>query len=453
MRRTTLLALACGLAAAGLIALGALWIGRPTTLRIAVVRDTEDAQLVAAIAQNFAKEHEDVRLKVVHVNDAAASAVALEADSADLAVVRSDIRLPLNGQTLALLHRNAAIILATSRSKVAEIGDLRGKTVGVVRGPPTGAGNVRLLEAILAQNEIAARDVVIKDLTREQVFDALSTGAVAAVVTVGALNTQAVRDVVGAATLASGGDPVFIPVSEAKAMAQHAPVFEAIEIVRGSFGGSPPKPAETFETLGVSVRLMAASTMRDALAGQLTRQLFANRPSIAQAAPLANQIEAPSTVRGAAMPVHPGAAAYLDDEEQTFFERYTDAIYIGAMIVSVLGSAAAALASRMGSKKSSDKNGGESDQLLRRLLEVLRAARVADSLAILDALEREADDILMSGVVARSTHALDAQTMSALTLTLDQARLAIKDRRAYFTVSPRLVQVDGRQGRGVPVPP
>ena len=445
MRRSILVAMAGGLAAIGAIALTAFWLSRPTPLRVAVVRGSDDAQLIAAIAQNFAKTHETIRLRPVFVNDATASAAALESDSADLAVVRSDIRLPLNGQTLALMHRNAAILVATRASGVAHVADLRGHSVGIVKGPTTGTGNQRLFESILTQYEIPPKDVTVVTLPREKVFEALSSGEVSAVMTVGPLNTQAMQDVVTAATLASRSDLVFVPVSEAKAMAQRAPVFESMEIVRGAFGGAPPKPAEAFETLGVSVRLMAASTMSDGLAGEITRLLFSNRPAIAHLTPLANQIEAPSTDRGAAIPVHPGAAAYLDDEEQTFFDKYSDAIYIAAMVLSVLGSAAAALASRVTSRAPN-----EADSLLKRLLDVLRAARNADSLQALDALEQETDDILISGIAARKMRAADNQAISALSLALDQARLAIKDRRRYLqAVGPagsgaRVVPLDAR---------
>ena len=228
-------------------------------------------------------------------------------------------------------------------------------------------------------------------------------------------------------------------------MAQRAPVFESLEIVRGSFGGAPPKPADPFDTLGVSVRLMAASSMSNSLAGEITRVLFSNRPAIAHFAPLANQIEAPATDRGAAIPVHPGAAAYLDDEEQTFFDKYSDAIYIGAMILSVLGTAAAALASRVSSNAPT-----EADSLLKRLLDVLRAARAAESQQALDVLEQETDDILIGGIAARNLRGLDGPAISALSLALDQARLAIKDRRrllqasAALGPSPKVVPLEGR---------
>ena len=78
---------------------------------------------------------------------------------------------------------------------------------------------------------------------------------------------------------------------------------------------------------------MARSSLPDSVAADVTRLLFSERLSIAQIAPLASQIEAPSTTKGAALPVHPATAAYLDDEEKSFFDRYSDFIYIGAMLL------------------------------------------------------------------------------------------------------------------------
>jgi TRAP transporter TAXI family solute receptor len=433
MRRTILASVAFGLGLTGMVALAAFWYTRPTVLKVAVTRGSEDAQLITAIAQSLGKDHDDVRLRALLVNDASAAAAALEAEQADMAVVRTDVRLPPNGQTLVLLHRNPAILLTTRGAHVAHISDLRGKSVGVVRGPATASGNTRLLESILNQYELTTNDVQIVDLGRDEVLDAVATGKAAAVLAVGALNSQTLRDIVAAVTQAGKGDPVFVPITEAKAMALRSPVFESIDVVRGTFGGAPPKPAEAFETLGVSVRLMATSAMNDSVAADITRLLFANRTAIAQISPLANQIEAPSTARGAIIPVHPGAAAFLDDEEKSFFDHYSDVIYIGAMVLSVLGSAAAAAASRL----SGGGRGAAGDKLLLRLREVLRRARSADSAAALDELENETDEILISGIANRRANTLDAEAIGALTLALDQARLAIKDRRRALQLPAR----------------
>src|SRR5438270_8808071 len=110
MRRTVLIAIAGCLATAAIVALTGYFWERPTSLRVAVTRDTDDFRLIGAIAHIFSKEHESIRLKITPVNDAAASAAALEAGDADLAVVRSDVVMPPSGQTLVILHHNAAVI-------------------------------------------------------------------------------------------------------------------------------------------------------------------------------------------------------------------------------------------------------------------------------------------------------------------------------------------------------
>jgi hypothetical protein len=101
-------------------------------------------------------------------------------------------------------------------------------------------------------------------------------------------------------------------LAEAKAIAQRSPAFEGVEVMRGAFGGAQPKPAEDFVTLGVSTRLVARNSLGNEVVGALTRLLLAARPAIPARIPIANRIEAPAADKGAALPVHPGALAFLD---------------------------------------------------------------------------------------------------------------------------------------------
>ena len=53
------------------------------------------------------------------------------------------------------------------------------------------------------------------------------------------------------------------------------------------------------------------------------------------------KIEKPDTDKDAALPAHPGAAAYIDGTERTFLEKYSDYIWGGILVLSGLGSAGA----------------------------------------------------------------------------------------------------------------
>ena len=145
---------------------------------------------------------------------------------------------------------------------------------------------------------------------------------------------------------------------------------------------------------------------------------------IAATAPLANRMEAPSTNKDSTHPIHPGAAAYLDGQEETFLDKYSDFIYIGAMVLSVLASAAAALASRF-----TATSRARSEDLMEGLLEHLARARIATTGQELDRLERDADGVLVQALESNSIRHLDTHRVTALGLALDQVRLAIRDRR------------------------
>src|SRR6266851_5583865 len=105
--------------------------------------------------------------------------------------------------------------------------------------------------------------------------------------------------------------------------------------------------------------------------------------------PPAAKIETPDTDKDAAIPVHPGAAAFVDGEEKTFLDRYSDYIWWGLMVLSAMGSAGAWFAGYL--KK--DERGNNSS-LRERLLDLIAATRRSDSTEELDQMQAEADEIL-----------------------------------------------------------
>ncbi|BAQ43935.1 MULTISPECIES: TAXI family TRAP transporter solute-binding subunit [Methylobacterium] len=424
MRRHLPLVLAAILALVATALLAYQWLGQPTTLRVAVgPAGSEDARLMAAVAQSLARTHEEVRLRLVPTSGVAESARMAEIGRADLAVVRSDVGIPASTQTVAILHRDAALLLATDPS-LSAVPDLRGKRIGIMRNP---AANLRLLASLLAHYDVPADAVTTVPLgDGQEAGEALREGKVDAVLTVSPLIGRTAGDVV-ASIGRTGGTPAFVPIGEAAVLARRWPALESVEIARGTFGGTPPRPAETVTTVGVSHRLVAQARLADSVVSELTRLLFVIRPALAVEVPLANQIEAPETSKSASLPVHPGAQAYYEGEVESFFERYGDWFYLLVMCVSILGSAAATLVSR-----AANRSRARDMALLRQLLAIVRASRdVEDELELSD-LERQADEILAAALARAGTGAIDNAGVAAFTLGLDQARRAIAERRAVL---------------------
>ncbi len=431
MGRSTLLVIAAALLTLAVGLVGWRMFSAPTVLRVAVgPSGSEDARLISVAGQQLVRDHAGLRFKVVPVEGEAEASQAMQDEQADLAVVRTDIAMPEKAQSVAVMHKDAAVLLTVPSRDIAAITALRGRTVGVVRRVPA---NARILELLLDHYEVPRDSVRIVTLeSAGEVAGAFRSGAVDAVLAVGSISGRNVGDTVAAVTAAAGGAaPVFLPVNEAEAIAQRSAPFAAFEIVRGAFGGAVPRPAEAVKTISVSHRLVAASSLEDGTVSELTRLLFSMRPAVAAIVPLANRIEAPDTSRSSSLPVHPGAAAFYNDEVETFFDRYDDYIYIGAMLLSVVGSGLAGLLSSASVKRRARTLG-----LLDRLLGIVRLARAAGTAAELDALEHETDDILGVALGKAGRGGLDDAGVSAFSLGLEQARHAIADRRRSLPAAP-----------------
>jgi TRAP transporter TAXI family solute receptor len=423
MRRYLLATVALALAIVAVVSLSVWYFERPVVVRVTVARDTPDHQLMTAVAAVMARERETLRLRVTAVDNASASAAAIDNGSTDFAVVRTDIDMPRQGQTVAILHSSPLVILAPGGSGVTQIADLKGRSIGVLVPRPGAGANARLVDALLAHYD-ASEGTRKETLTADELPQALADHRIDALIAVGDPAANQLNEVLSLVAAAGRGPVEFVPVLEGKALSQRSPIFEPVELPRGAFGGATPRPSRDVQTIGVSTRLVARARTPDATVGEMVRILFATRPLIAAAAPQANRMEAPSTNKGATLPVHPGAAAYLDGEEESFLDKYSDFIYLGAMLLSVLASAAAALASRL-----TAANHARSEELMQLLLEHLATAREAASSVRLDELEREADMVLAQALEAGSLRHLDTHRVTALGLAIDQVRLAIRDRR------------------------
>src|SRR5205807_1342207 len=67
--------------------------------------------------------------------------------------------------------------------------------------------------------------------------------------------------------------------------------------------------------------------------------------------PLMAQVVAPSTDNDAYIPIHPGAAAFYDGTQQDFFDKYSNALYFGPVVLGGLASLLAALWKFIGANK------------------------------------------------------------------------------------------------------
>ncbi|MGX5735438.1 TAXI family TRAP transporter solute-binding subunit [Bosea thiooxidans] len=417
------LALLAGcIALGGLVAATSYYLNQPRTLRLAVgPLGSEDARLAAAFVQGLNRDKASVRLRLVLTEGSADSARKIDAGEADLAILRPDIATPSTADTVLVTRRSYPFFITTKESAIGRIADLRGHKVGVVRAP---SGNITLLKRVLAQYEVREEEVEIVGLGPDEVVSASKEKRIDAFFAINAIGSRTSNDGVRRLRSAWGEDPVLIPIREADALAAHHRAIEAGEIVRGALGGDPPRPAESLQTISITSRLFASQSLDDNLVGDLTKDILGLRLTLAAELPAIQALETPSTDKDAPLPVHSGAAAYIDGEQETFFDRYGDWFYISAMALSALGTGGAALLSRESANRRRRAMSG-----LDELLQLLAVIRSSEDEAELARLGREADLILTRVLGDYAKGDLDTAALAAYRIAIDQVGRAVAERQ------------------------
>lgn len=424
MSRTRLAIFSIVCALIGCAALATFWYNRPVTVTIAVGPAGSDAaRLIDAFRLALQRERASVRLRLVSSDSPSDSAARLEREEVDFAIVRADISFPASAVAVAIWQRNPVVLAAPAEAAIERWTDLPGKVVGVMG---RGIGfNIRLIQNILREQGVQPSAVRIVEVLPWEVAEAFRKKRIQAVVTIGPASSKPVADTVGGLVRETPGGAVdFVAIREAEAIADRVPFLESVDVVAGSFGSNPLRPAEGFPTLGVVSYLVARRGVDDSVASEFTQQLFNLRPSLAMQHPAANRLEVPDTDKGSSVQVHPGALAYLTGEQKTFLEKYSDYLYLGIFGLSLGGSALAALAGYFGFGRREKKPGH-----LPEVLVLLREARATDDPEMLDAIAARADDIFVEAIESSKRPGFDSGTFATLTLALDRLNASIADRR------------------------
>jgi hypothetical protein len=224
------------------------------------------------------------------------------------------------------------------------------------------------------------------------------------------------------------GEPVFLPIDVSEAIASRHGQYESEEIPGSSITASPARPDDTVETVSVNHLIVAPKTLSETTVGALTRQIFAAKPSLAREIKSASKIEKPDTDKDAALPAHPGAAAYIDGTERTFMDRYSDYIWGVVLLFSVLGSATAAIRHYI-------RRDERKLNILHRekLVDAITRVRKIETVEELDALQQEADEILRETLDCFDDGAIEESDLAAYQLVLEQFHHAVVDRRAALS--------------------
>ena len=433
------LILAAGLLLFAAVAGTVFLVTRPTTLRIAVgPSGSADQNVIQALSEIFVREGRPVRLSLITTAGPVESIEFLRDHKTDLAVVRADEDLPNGTEAVAILRKNVVVLWSSpapapasgaprkgskkdAKPKIKSIDELEGHRVGVIGRTSV---NVTLLRVILTESGINPDKVAVTQYSTSQVAEMVRDPGLDAFMTVGPLDSKITADAISA-TARARGEPTFLPIDVSEAIEHKHPLYESEEIPGSVFSSSPARPDDKIETVGVNHLIVAPKSLPETEVGAFIRALFTVRPSLVREDPNAAKIQKPDTDKDAALPAHPGAAAYIDGTERTFLDKYSDYFWGGILLLSALGSLAAWMRhylkrdERLLTTQHRDK-----------LLAAIALVRKMDSIEELDTMQHEADDLLRETLECYDDGAIEEGDLAAYSLVLEQFHHAVVDRRA-----------------------
>jgi TRAP transporter TAXI family solute receptor len=447
-RNRLLLLLAAGILLFAAAAGGLYYALQPATLRIAVgPPGSDDHKLIEAMAKTFADDRRAVRLSPITTDGAVQSIALLAAHKADLAVARADLDMPADAETVAIVRKNFVVLWSPSglpgkgskkqpAPKIKTIDDLEGHRVGVIGRTQA---NVALLRSILTESGVAADKVAVTQFGTDKIEELARDPNIDAFMAVGPLDSKITADAL-AATARSRGEPKFLPIDVSEAIALKHPLYESEEIPGSVFNAKPAWPDDKIETVSVNHLIVARKSLSETTVAALARQIFATRQSLAKQVPGAAHIKKPDTDKDAELPVHRGAAAYLDGNERTFLDKYSDYFWFALLVLSGLGSAGAWLRHFLRRDESEEISADRN-----KILALISRARAAESPEELSAMEREVDAIVCETLEAYDDGAIEGDDLSAFNLLLEQFHHAVAEKRAAMGESaPEMTRLRAR---------
>jgi TRAP-type uncharacterized transport system substrate-binding protein len=404
------------------------WYSRPTTLTIAVGSlDGEAQKLVSALATRLAEVNAPVRLKLVETPSALEAADLFSSNKTDLAVVRGDVGDLSQAQAVVVLAHAVVLLVAPPGSSISDIAGLKRTNVGVVGGEI----NRKVVSVLTQEYDLGRANVTFRDLAPAETRRALDAKEVRAILVVVPLAEKYLTLLRGLFSQSPKTAPVLIPIEAAGAIAEKQRAYESFDVPKGTLRGAPPVPSDDLTTLRVAFYLVARKKLDNDLISGLTEALMKARRDLLGELPILGQMAAASTDADAYLPAHPGAAAFYNGTQQSFLDKWGNAIFLAPMI---FGGLVSVIAAAWKFLRADEPRDGE--EALDSLYALGGRIRSTQAEAELSDIEREIDKVLQA---QRDKHAAgEENSLDVTTLNVAAHRLQslIHDRRILLAAQP-----------------
>jgi TRAP-type uncharacterized transport system substrate-binding protein len=401
---------------------GRIWLRNSETLVFAVGdANGLEARFAARLAAVLKNSNSRLRLKIVPNADAARALAQFDRRQADLAVLRTDVKVPPRARALAILEHDVLLLISPGAKKIKSLAELKKKKIAVMAdGDSNSIAFVRNILDIQDSSDAASRVAMAPpNSTLDKLFASGGYGAVIAIAHASTL----VKDKRYEQYAKRGGFTVNA-IDESKALARRNPGISEETLATGMLSSAPAIPDDDLDTIGLQWLLVAQSRMSATSAEELARTIYENKAELALGDGFASRIEPADTDKDALVVAHQGAAEYINDDTKSFMDRYSDLMYLGGGALGVIGSIFAAIytnLTRIAPEKASE--------LATAILDIGERVAHATTMDALDVLQDELEAILRGAVIGLRDGTISTDGLETFKLGYEFVRDEIGMRR------------------------
>ena len=207
-----------------------------------------------------------------------------------------------NIQQIAVLYPNVIQLVASEKSGIKNIEDLRGKRIAV---GDQGSGTEVNARTLLEGFGMTYDDVTVDYLGFAEAADAMKAGKIEAAFFSSGLPNSSLLE------LEQGLDLQLVTINQDKLneIIAAKPYFKTFEIPAGTYGNDAAIP-----TAAVMNALLVRSDISEDDGYKLTKALFENLDGLKNAHQAAADISLETAQEGMVAPIHPGAKKYYDEQ-------------------------------------------------------------------------------------------------------------------------------------------
>jgi len=407
------------------VKIGLSWIEQTKTISFFVTRNGPDRKFAEKLSQIIATNSEFIRLVVTPSDDPVGAFTRRECD---LAIARSDLKLPGWARAVANLEKEVVLLVAKKGVKAETPAAIK-KLSFII--PSLSPADQALLHSILEAYEIGKDEhQPLMQANVDLIASTLRGGQDKAVFMVAPMSRLVQGHLLG-------GLPQKLPIAlldwpDSKALDKKVRGLAEETIDTGLFSVSPLLPADELDTISLMDLLLTRNQLRETTVAEIAKTIFEFKNDLAIDGEFATSIEPPDTDKDADVLAHPGAVQYVNDDEKTFLDRYSDVLYLSMPLASVIGSFFLFLYSRL--TRASPRPAGDLTEEVLAVSAQVRAAQSEDELSSADA---RLEDILHETLHDLQARRLTPEGLDVFRLAYEQTREWIKvKRRALEQGSP-----------------